>query len=410
MHFIQHKPYSAQCTQGYAAVGSSLVMRVLSPLISLLSCPIVGHHIKELFFVANCLNINFAKRKLKVMKKIPLLIILALALAVASCGNRTGRAVEEKTLTVTIPPIAWFVEAIAGDDFTINVMLPPGADHHIWEPLPAQINSLSGSEAFIMNGQLEFEHAWMDRFRQVNSKMQILDLSRNIELIGAGGNHEGEVDVDHEGHNEDEGDIDHEGDHEVKTGADPEGHHEAKSGDDHEAYHEGIAGDDHAEHRHTGADPHFWMSPAAAAVMAADIKDFLTGLNPASADKYERNHSILADTIAALDEMVRSAVGTMNTGTVMIYHPALAYMARDYGFEQLTFEDEGKSPSPARMKELIDIAREKKIKSIFIQAEYDLRNAESLSRETGAELVVINPMNRNWPEAVVEVAMAIVKN
>jgi zinc transport system substrate-binding protein len=82
-------------------------------------------------------------------------------------------------------------------------------------------------------------------------------------------------------------------------------------------------------------------------------------------------------------------------------------MARDYGFEQLSFEDEGKSPSPARMKELIDIAREKKITSIFIQAEYDLRNAESLSRETGAELIVINPMNRNWPEAVMEVIKGI---
>jgi zinc transport system substrate-binding protein len=213
--------------------------------------------------------------------------------------------------------------------------------------------------------------------------MKILDLSRSIELIGD------------EGHHEDEGKIDHEGNHEDGTGDDPEGHREADTGDDHEG------------HSHAGADPHFWMSPAAAAVMAEDLRDFLTGLNPDSADKYERNHTLLADTIAAIDEMVRSAVGTMSTGTVMIYHPALAYMARDYGFEQLSFEDEGKSPSPARMKELIDIAREKKITSIFIQAEYDLRNAESLSRETGAELIVINPMNRNWPEAVMEVIKGI---
>mgnify|MGYP002345313760 CR=1 FL=1 len=320
---------------------------------------------------------------------------MVLAFAVASCGNRTGRAGDERTITVTIPPLAWFVEAIAGDDFTVNVMLPPGADHHIWEPLPAQINSLSGSEAFIMNGQLEFEHAWMDRFRQVNNRMQILDLSRSIELIGA------------EGHHEDEGDIEHEGSHEDETDGEMEGHHESEAGADPEGHHMAEAGDDHQGHSHTGADPHFWMSPVAAAVMAEDIRDFLTGLNPASAGRYEQNYAILADTIAAIDEMVRSAVGTMSTGTVMIYHPALAYMARDYGFEQLSFEDEGKSPSPARMKELIDIAREKKIKSIFIQAEYDLRNAESLSRETGAELVVINPMNRNWPEAVIEVMKAL---
>ena len=59
------------------------------------------------------------------------------------------------------------------------------------------------------------------------------------------------------------------------------------------------------------------------------------------------------------------------------------------------------------MKELIDIAREKGIKIIFIQAEYDVRNAQSLSRETGARLVVINPMNPEWPEAVMEVARAV---
>ena len=339
------------------------------------------------------------------MKKIPLLIVIVLAAVVASCGSRTGQVRDEKTITVTIPPLAWFVEAIAGDDFTINVMLPQGADHHIWEPLPAQISSLSGSEAFIMNGQLEFEHAWMDRFRQVNSEMQLLDLSRSIELIGAGEDHDVEAVENHEGQQHGEAGGNHEAHHEGEAGVGHEETHEGKTADDHEGHsHDGIADDGHS---HTGADPHFWMSPAAAAVMAEDIRDFLTGLNPASAGKYEQNYSLLADTIAAIDEMVRSAVGTMNAGTVMIYHPSLAYMARDYGFEQLSFEDEGKSPSPARMKELIDIAREKKIKSIFIQAEYDLRNAESLSRETGAELVVINPMNRNWPEAVMGVIKAI---
>jgi zinc transport system substrate-binding protein len=86
----------------------------------------------------------------------------------------------------------------------------------------------------------------------------------------------------------------------------------------------------------------------------------------------------------------------------MIYHPALEYMARDYGLVQVAFEDEGKSPSPARMKELIDIARDKKIKIIFIQAEYDIRNAQSLAGETGARLIVLNPMNSDWPVAIME--------
>ncbi|MGE5350011.1 MAG: metal ABC transporter solute-binding protein, Zn/Mn family [Actinomycetota bacterium] len=281
-----------------------------------------------------------------------------IALAAVSCGPRNSSKGEEMTVTVTIPPYAWFVQQIAGEDFRVNVLLPPGADHHIWEPLPAQISALSGSEGFIINGQLSFEHAWMDRFLQVNPEMKVLDLSRNIQLIGS------------EGHSHDHDDHGH-------------------------------------SHSHVGPDPHYWMSPVAAMVMAKDIQDFLAGLNPAGAEKYNANLSILERRISQVDSLVRVSLGDDPHRTVLIYHPALAYMGRDYGFEQVSFEDEGKNPSPARMKELIDLAREKEIKIIFIQAEYDVRNAQSLSRETGARLVVINPMNTDWPEAVIEVAHAL---
>ncbi|MRR21191.1 zinc ABC transporter substrate-binding protein, partial [bacterium] len=275
---------------------------------------------------------------------------------------------DRMTVTVTIPPFAWFVEQIGGDDFKVNVLLPPGADHHIWEPLPAQISSLSGSAAFIMNGQLSFEHAWMDRFRQVNPDMKVLDLSGNIEMIGKEDTEPD--DADHEGHGHSEG-----------------------------------AGED--GHAHGGPDPHYWMSPVAARIMARDVRNFLAEINPASAEKYDANLQAVNTKIAEVDSTVRAALGDDPHRTVLIYHPALAYMGRDYGFEQVSFEDEGKSPSPARMKELIDVAREKEIKIIFIQAEYDVRNAQSLSRETGARLVVINPMNPEWPEAVMEVAREI---
>ncbi len=273
---------------------------------------------------------------------------------VASCGSPSVKD-GGKVITVSIPPFAYFVEAVAGDDFKVNIMLPPGADHHIWEPLPAQINALAGSEAFIINGQLGFEQAWMGRFREINPDMKILDLSRNIDLIEL---------------------------------------NKAKDENEH---------DGHEGHLHSGPDPHYWMSPLSAYVIAEDVTRFLTQLNPASAQIYEANLKVLQADIARVDSALREELSGAPSTTFMIFHPALAYMARDYGFTQISFEDEGKSPSPARMKELIDIARDKGINIIFIQAEYDLRNAESLARETGARLIVINPMNRDWPAAVLEV-------
>src|SRR5665647_945312 len=113
-----------------------------------------------------------------VMKK-TFLWLVSLMFIVASCGSPSAKD-DGRVITVSIPPFAYFVEAVAGDDFKVNIMLPPGADHHIWEPLPAQINALAGSEAFIINGQLGFEQAWMGRFREINPGMKILDLSRHI--------------------------------------------------------------------------------------------------------------------------------------------------------------------------------------------------------------------------------------
>jgi zinc transport system substrate-binding protein len=291
------------------------------------------------------------------MKMKPVWLILLVSVIV-SCGTPSGKD-GERVITVSIPPFAYFVEAVAGDDFKVNVILPPGADHHIWEPLPAQINKLAGSEAFIINGQLGFELAWMERFREINPDMKILDLSRNIILIGAGGQEENRSNPDHGGH------------------------------------------------IHGGPDPHYWMSPLSAYIIARDIKNFLTELNPVSAEKYDANLKMLESKIAQVDSTLRVSLSVTPSETFMIYHPALAYMARDYGLKQISFEDEGKSPSPARMKELIDLAGDKRINIIFIQAEYDLRNAQSLAGETGAELIVINPMNRDWPAAVLEVGVAM---
>ena len=340
------------------------------------------------------------------MKKISLWLVF-IAIAAVSCGPRSPRGAQGRVVTVTIPPFAWFVEQIGGDDFTVNVLLPPGADHHIWEPLPAQISSLSGSEAFIMNGQLGFEHAWMDRFRQVNPNMKVLDLSRHIELLGP--RHPSGIGVSAPPGTEPQSEglgsegLRSEGLRSEGLGSKgfkSEGH--GAEGVEHE---EG----DHEDHGHAhgGPDPHYWMSPSAALIMARDVHDFLVGLNPASSEKYDSNLSVVNRKISEVDSLVRVALGPGPHPTVMIYHPALAYMGRDYGFEQVSFEDEGKSPSPARMKQLIDLARENEIKIIFIQAEYDVRNAESLSRETGARLVVINPMNSDWPEAVMEIARAV---
>ncbi len=287
------------------------------------------------------------------MKKI-LLPVLLFVFLVSSCHS-PGAANSERVITVSIPPFKYFVEAIADSDFTVNVMLPPGADHHSWEPLPRQITALAGSEAFFINGHLGFEFSWMQRFREVNPRMKIADLSKGITLI------------------------------------------------------EPPAGEIHKGHGHEdeGTDPHYWTSPKEAYIIAANVRDLLKELNPGQDQRYDLNYSKLIEKIALVDTIVTHNLKEMSSAAFMIFHPALAYMARDYGLEQISFEDEGKMPSPARMKDLVDLTRLKNMKVILVQAEYDIKSAGVLSDETGARLIVINPMNPEWDKAVIDISEAL---
>lgn len=291
------------------------------------------------------------------MKKVlfPALIILFLAAACKGPVTTDSRRV----VTVSIPPFRYFIEAIADSDFVVNVMLPPGADHHSWEPLPRQITALAGSEAFFIDGYLGFENAWLGRFKEVNTTMKISNLSDGVSLILPITEHQG-IGNEHEGH----------------------------------AHEEGI-------------DPHYWLSPKEAPIIAANVNSVLKALNPSQSKRYDLNYSRLLDKIAYVDTVVRHNLKEISSPAFMIFHPALAYMARDYGLEQISFEDEGKMPSPARMKELVDFTREKRMKIIFVQAEYDIKSAGVIAAETGTKLVVINPMNTEWDKCVIEISNAL---
>lgn len=270
------------------------------------------------------------------MKKISFLFLLVL---LASCNSRQVKP-SERIITVSIAPFSYFVEAIGGSDFSVNIMVPPGSDPHIYEPVPEQISKLRLSEGYISNGYLGFEMTWLDRFYEANPGMKKLNLGQSIEPISS------------------------------------EIHHE-----------HGLS---------EGADPHYWVSPRCAASMSAAVRTFLTELNPSHSEIYDKNYSLLMEKIRKLDAHADSLFTGLSGKAFMIYHPNLAYLARDYGLKEIAVESEGKEPSPSMMKELIDVAEHDMISTIFVQREFDKRNAKVIAAETGARLVIIDPLSADW--------------
>ncbi len=268
-----------------------------------------------------------------------------------SCGRNKTVSDGKQIITVSIAPFSYFVNSIAGDDFDVNIMVPPGANPHIYEPAPGQIDRLRKSAAYISNGYLGFETTWLEKFYGINPEMKRVDLSHGIELI------------------------------------EPEHHHDGG----------------HVE----GADPHYWVSPANALIMAATVRDLLINLAPDNRQKYEKNCEELVVRIGELDQKARDLFSSSRGKAFVIYHPNLAYLARDYGLEEVAVENEGKEPNPAQMKNLIDRIRMENLKIILVQKEFDTKNSKAIAGETGAGIVIIDPLAEDWYKAVNDIIEAL---
>jgi zinc transport system substrate-binding protein len=94
----------------------------------------------------------------------------------------------------------------------------------------------------------------------------------------------------------------------------------------------------------------------------------------------------------------------------MVYHPSWGYFAADYGLNMISVEIEGKEPSAQDLTELVDLAKEKDVKVIFVQAQFSTRSAEVLAQEIGGEVVAVDPLAKNYIENMDSVSDIFARN
>jgi len=112
--------------------------------------------------------------------------IVIFSLLVSGCfvvpGNDVSKG-EKIIVTVSILPQKYFVERIGGDKVKVLVMIPPGASPASYEPGPDQLRAISEADLYIMIGAgLPFENVWMDKIRDFNKKMFVVNSSEGIQL------------------------------------------------------------------------------------------------------------------------------------------------------------------------------------------------------------------------------------
>ena len=295
-------------------------------------------------------------QKVLVMRIVSFFIFFLLLLLGCNEASEEGRIIS-----VTIEPQRYFAEQIGGDKFTIHTVVAAGQSPETYDPSPRQMAKIGKSEAYLQIGHIGFEQAWMNNIRENNKGLQVFDLSKGFKLIET----EEECDHDHEGH------------------------------------------EGHAHHHHGGVDPHIWSCIEGARHVAAKTMEAFCELDPENRDFYFANFEKVMARIDSTDKAVLDLISPLSDRTFIIYHPALTYFAKEFNLTQLCIEMDGKEPSPALLKQLVRTAVENKAKVVFIQEEFDKKNAELIAKETGCRLVTINPLSYNWNEEMIRIAKAL---
>lgn len=275
------------------------------------------------------------------MKK-PITLLIFFIILLYSCSD-SARNDDRQVISVSILPQKYLVEQIAGNKFRINVMVPGGSSPETYEPTPRQIQDAANSVLYLRIGYIEFEGTLLKNMQSQNTRLKFVNTSDGIDLIAS----------------------------EIVN---------------------------HGDHVHLyGVDPHTWLSVSGVRVQASNILNAIVEADPGNKELYYTNYNNLLLELESIEQFLNDKLSGTKRSSFLVFHPALGYLARDYDLTQLSIEQDGKSPTVANLREVIDVARQEGLKDVLIQMEFERDNALTVARELGGEVILIDPLDENWP-------------
>lgn len=256
---------------------------------------------------------------------------------------------------VSVPPQRYFVQQIAGDRVSVQVMVLPGASPATYEPKPIQMAAIAKADVYFSIG-VPFEDVWLEKIAAANPDMQIVATDRDIDKLPMAA---------------------HDHDHE----RDSKGH-------------------DHGSGKEQSRflDPHIWTSPMLVMQQARLIASALKQIDPVHQKSYEANYTTFAGALRQLDRELREVLSGVENRKFLVFHPSWGYFAKAYGLIQVPVEVEGKSPKPAHLHEIIEHARQDNIRVIFVQPQFSTKSARIIAAAIGGKVVAADPLAEDWAE------------
>ena len=154
--------------------------------------------------------------------------------------------------------------------------------------------------------------------------------------------------------------------------------------------------DHHEHHAHEGhsheEDPHIWLSPENAALMAENICRGLCQHYPQYQGVFQSNLPGLLEQLASLQAYGEQELAGLSCREMIPFHDGFSYFARSFGLTivEAVEEESGSEASARELIHLIELVREHNLPAIFIEKNGSGSAASILSRETGAKVYTLD--------------------
>lgn len=261
-------------------------------------------------------------------------------ITMSGCTGQNVTPAEGKLLIgVTIVPQKAFVKAICGDLADVIELVPPGFSPESFDPDPLKMSKLSKTEIFFT----------LDLPSEQNMDFTMLEDTKIVDLA------------------------------ESVSRAYPN------------RYFEGSQDD-------SGRDPHIWNSPRRAIVMVQVMAEEISLLDPENSALYAANAAAYIASLQALDTELQQLFGGIANKKIIVFHPAFGYFADDYGIEMYALEDNGREATASHLIDMIKLARDEGIKTIFTQKDSGNRQPDTFADEIGGKKVVLDPLSEDYIE------------
>jgi zinc transport system substrate-binding protein len=250
----------------------------------------------------------------------------------------TASTAAKPQVFVSILPQAWFVERIAGDAVSVDVLVGPGQSPATFDPPARRLRQLARADALLSIG-VPMENTLLPGLAESMPELRIMPVNTGIDLRPA---------ESHQGH-------------------------------DHGLY-----------------DTHIWLSPRLALDIAANTYNALLEIAPQDSLAMQRNLALLQSDLRALDEELRVILAPSHGASMAVFHPAYGYLTAEYGLHQVAIESEGAAPSPRGLTRTLRRLRKAGVSALFVQPQFSDKQALKIAQEMDLEVVRLDPLAADY--------------